>query len=65
MAWIYDIILNGQTVINSGDEEFDTKAEAQADADDYIISELCDEYEANANEFTVNCYEQFLGGNKE
>ena len=41
---------------DSGDLEFDTKEEAQADADDYIISELSKEYCRPVSDFDVLIY---------
>ena len=59
--WLYDIVLprDGKYILvgDQGDEEFDTKEEARADADDYIISMLEKEYNAKAREFEVNCYQ--------
>ena len=55
--WLYDITLNGQLVGDQGDGEFDTKEEARADADDYIISGLCKEYNAKPKDFVVDCYQ--------
>lgn len=55
--WIYDIYLPGfGTVGNSGDEIFDTEEEARADADDFIISYLADEYKSLPREFDVYLY---------
>ena len=55
--WLYNISLDDYIVGNQGDEEFDTKEEAQADADDYIISMLEKEYDAPHSLFEVNCYQ--------
>lgn len=55
--WLYDIFLNDNLIGDSGDLEFDTKAEAKADADDYIISELCEEYKANPRDFEIQIYQ--------
>lgn len=59
-AYMYDIFLDklerGSLVGTNGDLTFDTKEEAQADADDYIISELSKEYNAKVNEFRVQIY---------
>ena len=61
--YLYDIFLDdlpqGNCVGSSGDLEFDTKEEAQADADDYIISELSKEYDRRVREFRVDVYEAF------
>ena len=53
---LYDIILDEQIVGDSGDMEFYTKAEAQADADDFIISELSKEYNRKVSDFKVSLY---------
>ena len=55
--WIYDIILKGKCVGNSGDFEFKTKDEARADADDYCISELSNEYGVEPRDFKINIYQ--------
>ena len=57
--WIYDIFLDDSDVAiaNSGDEIFDTKEEALADAHDYILSYLADEYKRQANEFEIQIYQ--------
>ena len=54
--FLYDITLEDKNIGDSGDLEFDTKEEAQADADDYIISELSNEYNAKPSEFRVEIY---------
>lgn len=58
--WIYDILLDNKTVGYSGDLEFDNKEEAQADADDYIISELEKEYNRRPKDFKVICYQTLI-----
>lgn len=59
--YIYDIFLNdmpdGNLVADSGDEIFDTEAEARADAHDYIISILEDEYNRPPKDFDIVIYE--------
>lgn len=55
--YIYDILLNDFCVGDSGDEIFDTKEEAKADADDYIISYLADEHKVKPKDFKVVIYE--------
>lgn len=59
-VYMYNIFLDkleqGNLVGTNGDLTFDTEAEAQADADDYIISELSKEYNAKVNEFRVQIY---------
>lgn len=58
--YLYDIFLDdlpqGSCVANSGDFEFDTEEEAQADADDFIISELSKEYDRPVRDFRVGIY---------
>ena len=60
MKYMYDIFLDkldcGNLVGTNGDLEFDTKEEAQADADDYIISELSKEYCRPVSDFDVLIY---------
>ena len=57
----YEIYLDsldqGNLVGTNGDLEFYTEAEAQADADDYIISELSKEYGIVARKFRVEIFE--------
>lgn len=53
---LYDIFLDGACVGNQGDGEFYTEVEAQADADDYIISELSAEYNRPVSDFKVTVY---------
>lgn len=59
-VYMYDIFLDkleqGSLVGNSGDLTFETEADAKADADDYIGSELSAEYNADINEFRVQIY---------
>ena len=60
--FIYDIYLDGfGTVGNSGDEIFDTEDEARADAHDYIISYLADEYKCTPKDFEIYIYKNFNG----
>ena len=54
--WLYDIFLNDNLIGDSGDLEFDTKAEAKTDADDYIL-ELCKEYKVNPKDFEIQIYQ--------
>ena len=58
IVWSYDISCEdmGICVADSNDQEFETKEEALADAHDYIISELSDEYEMDVSSFNVTCY---------
>lgn len=53
---LYDITLDKQVVGNSGDMEFDTEAEAKADANDFIIGELSKEYNRKVDDFKVLLY---------
>ena len=54
--YLYDIFLDGAYIGDQGDGEFRTKEEAQADADDYIISELSAEYNRPVSDFKVTVY---------
>lgn len=60
MKYMYDIFLDkldgGNLVGTNSNIVFDTESEAQADADDYIISELSNEYNAKPSEFRVEIY---------
>ena len=53
----YIIQLNDVVVGESEDLEFETEKEARADADDFIISILADEFNVQCNEFEVQIYE--------
>ena len=53
---LYDITLDEMVVGNSGDMEFDTEAEAKADANDFIIGELSKEYNREIDDFKVLIY---------
>lgn len=58
--WLYDIMLkDGTTVGNQGDEDFKTKEDAFDDAMDFIICELCEEYNKSIEDFEIQCYEAF------
>ena len=54
--YLYDIVLDGKIVGDQGDYSFDTREEAQADADSYI-SALKQEYEKKHQDFEVQIYE--------
>ncbi len=54
--YLYDITLDGNLVGDQGDGLFDTKEEAQSDADDYIISALEDEYGKTYKDFEITIY---------
>lgn len=54
--YLYDITLDEQVVGNSGDMDFDTEAEAKADADDFISGELSKEYNRNISDFKILTY---------
>ena len=61
--WKYDIHLmttNGidKHYADSEDLEFETKEEARADADDFIISDLADRLNCNVHDFIVEVYEK-------
>ncbi len=59
MKFLYDIMLDGKCIVNSGDFDFDTRAEAQADADDYITNELSKEYNRKVGDFEVSVYRAY------
>ena len=54
--WLYDVYLNDVLVGNQGDFAFDTKEEAEIDANDFIYNSLCKEYNVDADRFTVDYY---------
>lgn len=55
--WLYDIYLDDFCVGNQGDEAFDTKEEAEADALNFINNGLSDEYKRHAEDFKIGCYQ--------
>ena len=55
--WLYDIYFNDCIVGNQGDYAFDTKNEAEIDANDYIENALSEVYEANGDDFVVDYYQ--------
>jgi hypothetical protein len=56
--WNYIIKLNDVVVGDNGDLEFETEQEARADAHDYILSELADEFNVQCNEFEIEIWEE-------
>lgn len=54
--YLYDITLDGNIVGDQGDYLFDTKEEAQADANSYIISTLEKEYGKTYEDFEIVIY---------
>jgi len=54
--WIYEILLNGKPVLDSGDDIFKTEEEAIADAKYCIDDYLVDEYGIEPSSFEVNTY---------
>jgi hypothetical protein len=58
IKYIYDIFCPDDTFAgDSGDLIFDTKEEALADAHDYILSYLADEYNLKPSDFNIEIYE--------
>ena len=55
--WLYDVYLDDFIVGNQGDEAFDTKEEAEIDANDYIVNGLNKFYEANETDFVIDYYQ--------
>lgn len=55
--WLYDIFLHGRCVGNQGDGAFDTKEEAEIDANEWIENVLSDFYGENANYFVIDYYQ--------
>lgn len=54
--WIYEILLNGKPVLDSGDDIFKTEEEANEDAEYCIKDYLADEYKEDPSEFEVCLY---------
>ena len=58
--WVYDIYLDdletGNLVGDNGEEDFETKEEAEKDAKLFITRHLCEEYNRNENEFRIKYY---------
>ena len=55
--WLYDIFLGNYLVGNQGDESFETKKDAEIDANDYILNGLSKFYNVNDDDFTVEYYQ--------
>lgn len=55
--WLYDIFLHGRCVGNQGDEAFDTKEEAEIDANEWIENVLSEFYGENVNYFVIDYYQ--------
>ena len=55
--WLYDIFLDDCLVGDQGDEAFDTKEEAEIDANSYIEDELTKEYEEPRDRFKIEYYQ--------
>ena len=56
MKYIYDICLNGRLIGDSGDEIFDTKEEARADARDYA-EDLASDYDCSVSDLEICVFE--------
>jgi len=56
MKYIYDICLHGELVGDSGDEIFDTKEEARADARDYA-EDLATDYDCSVSDLEICVFE--------
>lgn len=55
--WLYDIFLDDLCVGNQGDEAFNTREEAEIDANEYLEQALVNEYNRNADDFKVEYYQ--------
>ena len=55
--WLYDIFLGNCLVGDQGDEIFETKKDAEIDANDYILNGLSKFYNVNDDDFTVEYYQ--------
>lgn len=60
MKYLYDIILDGNCIVNSGDLDFHTKKQAKEDAKTYIIEELSKEYEREVDDFEIWVYGNYI-----
>ena len=56
--WVYEINLNNKIIGDSGDLSFNTKSEALADAQDYIISYLSKEYKCDIKDCDIYTWEE-------
>lgn len=55
--WLYDIFLDDFIVGNQGDGAFDTKEEAEIDANEWIEQCLASEYSRSADDFRIEYYQ--------
>jgi hypothetical protein len=55
--WVYEINLNNKIIGDSGDLNFNTKSEALADAQDYIIY-LSKEYKCDVKDCDIYTWEE-------
>lgn len=55
--WLYDIFLDDCFVGNQGDSAFDTKEEAEIDANEHLELALANEYNRNADDFKIEYYQ--------
>lgn len=60
MKYLYDIILDGNCIVNSGDLDFRTKKQAKEGARTYIIEELSKEYEREVDDFEIWVYGNYI-----
>jgi len=54
--FLYDIMLDGNFVCNSGEMTFDSEKAARSDAKILIAQELVDEFEVSSNRFEIITY---------
>ena len=55
--WLYDIFLDDNHVGDQGDEAFDTREDAEIDANHYLEQALANEYNRNADDFVIEYYQ--------
>lgn len=55
--WLYDIYLDNHIVGNQGDYAFNSKKEAEIDANDYIENGLSKFYETDEDKFEIDYYQ--------
>lgn len=55
--WLYDIFLDDCYVGDQGDYAFNTKEEAEVDANHYLEQALVEEYNRSADDFVIEYYQ--------
>jgi len=55
--WLYDIFLDDNYVGDQGNEAFDTREDAEIDANHYLEQVLVAEYGRSADDFVIEYYQ--------